>query len=40
MIKLNFNTYLSFDPYPDLDMLLSGWEYKKYWLFIIYKKKI
>lgn len=40
MIRLNSETYLSFAGYVSHDMLLSGWDAKEYWLFIIYKKKL
>ena len=41
MIKINFNTYISFSPYVEYDMVLSGWDYHSYFgLFIIYKKNI
>lgn len=40
MIRLNSETYLSFAPDVNYQMLLSGWEYKQYWFCIIYKKKL
>ncbi len=40
MIRINPETYISFSPYIEDQMILSGWEYKQYWLFTIYKKKL
>lgn len=39
MIKINSEMYISFSPL-DMNMLLSGWEYTEYYLFIIYRKKL
>lgn len=40
MIRINAETYISFSPYVEQQMVLSGWEVKQYWLFTVYTKKL